>query len=188
VSTSCAQKVESCNDDIKTGNTSGNSSPGIETLSDNLGRVDISNNDVVKMDISDEKLFADPPPKEDCPICMLPMPHTEGICGVTTVYMPCCGKTLCDGCSKAEDEEMKKGNIKQWCSLCRMPLPSLEKERNQQYKKRMNMNDANAFLILGCQYQQGGMGLTQDFSKAVELWNRATELGSVNAHYNLGLV
>ena len=69
-----------------------------------------------------------------------------------------------------------------------MPLPSSEKERNQQYEKRMNMNDANAFLMLGCQYHQGGMGLTQDFSKAIELWNRATELGSVNAHYNLGLV
>ena len=28
-----------------------------------------------KMAISDDKLFADPPPKEECPLCMLPMPR-----------------------------------------------------------------------------------------------------------------
>ena len=47
-----------------------------------------------KMVISDDKLFADPPPKEDCPICMLPMPYAGGICGVRTAYQPCCGKII----------------------------------------------------------------------------------------------
>ena len=31
-----------------------------------------------KMAISDDKLFQDPPPKEDCPICTLPMPFASG--------------------------------------------------------------------------------------------------------------
>ena len=68
-------------------------------------------------ELNDEKLFKQPPPMEDCPICMQPMPFNPGICDVSTVYMPCCGKTICDGCSKAEDEEMKKGNIYCWLAL-----------------------------------------------------------------------
>ena len=112
VSTSCDQKVESCNVDSVEHNTSSNSSSGIDAVSDSLGRVDISN-DNCGVDNDDDELFQDPPPRDECPICLLPMPFTEGICGVTTVYLPCCGKVICDGCSMAEDEEMKKGNIKQ---------------------------------------------------------------------------
>ena len=29
--------------------------------------------------ISDDELFKEPPPKEDCPICFLPMSHSSGI-------------------------------------------------------------------------------------------------------------
>jgi len=31
-------------------------------------------------------LFEEPPPKEDCPICMLPMPFASGVQGVSTTY------------------------------------------------------------------------------------------------------
>ena len=34
------------------------------------------------------KLCQDHPPKEDCPICMLPMPYASGVCKVHTTYMP----------------------------------------------------------------------------------------------------
>jgi len=189
VSTSCEQKVESCNTDCVDDNTSSNSSSAIDTVSDSIERIGISNDDDdEKMSISDEKLFADPPPKEDCPICMQPMPFNPGVCGVTTVYMPCCGKTLCDGCSKAEDEEMKKGNIKLWCALCRMPLPKNDKEIMKRNKKRMSLGDAEAFYALGCSYQDGDWGLPQYYNKAMELWTNAAELGLITAHYNLGLV
>ena len=172
VSTPCDQKVEHCTVDI---------------VVTDISRVDISDDTSSISNGDDDKLFRDPPPMEDCPICMLPLPFTNSgtICGVRKTYMACCGKVLCDGCSIAEDDEMRKGNIKSWCALCRVPLPDSDEELMKRYEKRMNMNDGNAFLMLGCQYQQGGMGLTQDFSKAVELWNRAAELGSVNAHYAL---
>ena len=75
-STSCDHKVESCNNDrVSSDNSSAggrNSSSGIDTISDSLGRVDISNDDDDKMSISDEKLFQDPPPKEDCPSSCIP--------------------------------------------------------------------------------------------------------------------
>ena len=188
MSTSRDQKVESCNDDDVDHNTSSNSSSAIDTISDNLGRVGLSkDDDDDKMSISDEKLFQDPPPKEDCPICMLPMPHTLLGCGVGRVYMPCCGKLICEGCSMAEDNEMMKGNIKPWCACCRTPLPKNDKDKLKRYHKRMKLNDAAAFCNLGMEYKDGGMGLSQDINKAHEMWNKAAELGSLEAHYSLGI-
>ena len=33
----------------------------------------------------------------------------------------------------------------------------------------------------------GLLGLSQDMNKAIELWNQAVELGSINAHYNIAM-
>jgi len=134
------------------------------------------------MDISDEKLFQDPPPKEDCLICMLPMPFANGACGVGKAYMACCGKTMCSGCMIAEKDEMKEGNLKKWCSLCRVPLPGSDEEFVKRLKKRMKLNDKEAFNYLGQAYRDGSEGLTKNLSKALELYNQAAELGSCNAH------
>jgi len=79
-------------------------------------------NEVDSLGISDEELFANPPPKEDCPICMLPIPCASGLCGVRKVYMSCCGKMLCLGCMLVADGEMRKGNMKDLCPFCRVPL------------------------------------------------------------------
>jgi len=186
VSTSCEQKVEtSCNDDGRY-NTSSNSS-SVDAVSDSLCRVDISNDGDDKMSISDEKLFQDPPPKEECPICLLPIPHALSGCGVNMVYQACCGKFLCEGCSMAEDNEMREGNLKQWCALCRVPLPKDNKEMLKRFHKRLNMNDANAFCQLGCKHRTGG-DFPQDLNKANELLHKAVELGSCNANYELALM
>ena len=66
-------------------------------------------------ELRDEALFKDPPPKEDCPICFLPMP-TRSICDYIIrtnqrfsrmggladkdmeEYFTCCGKSICGGC------------------------------------------------------------------------------------------
>jgi len=67
----------------------------------------------------DDPLFQDPPPKEDCPICMLPIPVNSGTCDVHTMYQTCCGKTLCQGCVEAAKEEINKGKMKDLCPFCR---------------------------------------------------------------------
>ena len=41
-----------------------------------------------KAEFIDEKLFAEPPPREDCPICMIMVPCDEE----ESVYKSCCGK------------------------------------------------------------------------------------------------
>ena len=49
----------------------------------------------------------------------------------------------------------------------------------------MKLNDGNAFVMLGCAYREGGMGLTKDMNKALELFNQAAELKSIDAYFNL---
>ena len=46
-------------------------------------------------------------------------------------------------------------------------------------------NDATAFYNLGVGYYNGEYGLTQNFTKALELWQRAAELGSAISNYSL---
>jgi len=183
--TSCAQKVVICKEDGSQTSSNNNDIDNTDVLSAGLDTMKLSNDDD-GVDILDNKLFQDSPPKEDCPICMLPMPFTEGVCGVGTVYMPCCGKLLCFGCVFAAQVEMKKGNMKSLCAFCRVPLPDSNKEYMKRFKKRMDLNDAEAFYELACQYEQEGvLGLTQDFNKALELMNRAAELGSLKAHHSI---
>ena len=148
--------------------------------------VDAISEKLSKIEISDEELFADPPPRDDCDICFLPLPYDIRACGLVTVYQSCCGKTLCYGCMSASNDEMNKGNMKRWCPFCRVPNPKTDKELLKRLKKRLKMNDPYAFLNLGCFYRDGSTSLPQDKKKAIELWNRAVELGSVGAHYDLG--
>jgi len=99
--------------------------------------------------------------------------------------MACCGKSICSGCMIAARKEMIKGNIKRWCPFCRVPLHKTDAEAMERLKKRVKLNDAQAHLTLGHAYRNGGMGLTQDINKTIELWRKAAELGSTNAHFNL---
>ncbi|EJK54862.1 hypothetical protein THAOC_25474 [Thalassiosira oceanica] len=54
--------------------------------------------------------------------------------------------------------------------------------------KTCHQGDAAAITYLGEQHCQGTLGLAKDVPRAIELWTRAAELGSVKAHYQLGLV
>ena len=104
------------------------------------------------MVLSDDELFQDPPPKEDCQIRFLPMPYSFGVCGVNAVYMVCCGKTLCSGCIIEAKDEMKKGNMKKLCPFCRVPMHRSNEVYNKILEKQMNLGDGEAFDILGVQY------------------------------------
>jgi len=137
------------------------------------------------MNISDDELFKDPPPKEDCEICMLPIPYAQSLCRVGKTYMPCCGKVLCSGCIIASFTEMEKGNMKQWCAFCRLPFPRTSGEFTKRYNNRMKVKDAEAFRMLGKCYLDGGGFVKKSINKAIELWNRAVELGSIGVHYYL---
>ena len=52
--------------------------------------------------------------------------------------------------------------------------------------QRVGKGDAEAMSFLGEKYFHGLLGLTKDVPRAIELWTQAAELGSLDAHSNLG--
>jgi hypothetical protein len=115
-------------------------------------------------ELREEALFKDPPPKEDCPICFLPMP-IELICCVSLppatilsvpiydfaeenkelarvdmnmeTYYPCCGKNICRGCYSF----CKSGNNDK-CPFCNSDRGTKTDEEDvEEITKRVEAND-----------------------------------------------
>jgi TPR repeat protein len=158
-------------------------------------------------ELRDEALFKDPPPKEDCPICFLPMPtkliscisfppatifsvpirdHAEAnkelASFATEQYYACCGKHICGGCIHS----LFNSGINGKCPFCNADQGKTEVEQVKELMKRVEANDAAAMTALGSYYNHGKLGLHQDIKKTIELWTHAAELGSSSAHLNLG--
>jgi len=130
--------------------------------------------------ISDEELFKPPPPKEDCPICLLLMPS------MGTIYMACCGKVICSGCMHAPVYD-NRGNIaEEKCPFCRVPRHNSYEESIEREKKRIALDDPIAIHNHGIYYRDGLHGFSQDTTKAIEHWHRAAELGHANAYNSIG--
>ena len=55
-------------------------SNSIDEIVEDVGKLSVSDKEEY-----DDKLFKDPPPKEDCPICMLPMPFDYGKYGISSM-------------------------------------------------------------------------------------------------------
>jgi len=132
-------------------------------------------------ELHDIELFKQPPPAEDCPICFLQMP-TIG----AGRYMTCCGKKICGGCwySYAVKKIMKKKGDP-LCPFCRTPEYTSHEDKIQREKKRAEMNDPKAIYYQGLSYITGFWGVTIDYTKALELWHRAAELGCKDAYYTI---
>ena len=134
----------------------------------------------------DEKLFKQPPPNEDCPICFLRLPTFR----MGRRYMTCCGKSICSGCSYAPiyDDQGNKVDVdkQNQCQFCRTLAPYTMKEAIERERNRMEVNDAEAIYNLGCYYQVGRNDFSQDYDKALELFYRAAELGHIVAYTSIG--
>ena len=158
-------------------------------------------------ELRDEALFKDPPAKEECPICFLPMPIRLMCCMTlppatvlsvpiydyamanerladtnTEQYHSCCGKTICKGCIHSFRESGNSGR----CPFCNADRSKTEEEIVEKIMKRVEANDATAIYVLGSYYYHGLHGLQQDRAKAIELYDKAAELGCSNAHNQLG--
>ena len=128
--------------------------------------------------LHDESLFKQPPPKDDCPICFLPMPFA---CNEVAVFFNCCGNNVCDGCfHSCVTSEIEK------CPFCNAEEAYENEIIMERMKKRARANDANSMCELGCLYWNGKLGLRKDSKKAFELWTQAAELGSIDANYYFG--
>ena len=127
---------------------------------------------------TDEVLFKQPSPREECPICMLPLPLNEK----EMSYFECCGKTLCGGCTYS----IETGDDSITCPFCRTPAPKSDGEAIERLKKRVEANDAEAMYNLGCYSNTGRYGLQRNRRKAMKLWLRAGELGHAEGCNNIG--
>jgi TPR repeat protein len=133
-------------------------------------------------ELFDEKLFKQPPPNEDCPICYLRLPIEV----YQKKYQSCCGKILCRGCVHAHSVAAADAE-KYKCVFCRSEAPSSDEEEIERMKKRAEANDAQAMFHLGFFYQFGIIGLRQDHAKALELFHKSAKLGNHHAHFYLSL-
>ena len=94
-----------------------------------------------------EALFNQPPPNDDCPICLSTLPSLM----TGSKYQTCCGKVICSGCIHAViimDEYAK-------CPFCRSPHPKSDEEIVERTKKRVEKDDAIAIHNLGWYYHMG---------------------------------
>ena len=146
-----------------------------------------------RLSIYGDELFNNPLPRQDCPICFLPL----SFCPSEYAFQACCRKRICDGCINATDEERSHTNaaryltgmspLPQDCPFCRASLDSNNNEGIKRCKKRMTAKDANAFHHLGMLYKKGSWGLSQDYTKAFEMFLKGAELGLATAQFMVGI-
>ena len=135
---------------------------------------------LIATQLLDGKLFAQPPQREDCPICYLPLPLSYGC-----IYQSCCGKIICSGCMLSM---AGRTNVIPTCPFCKAEASLKSKENNRRLLQRIEKNnDPEAMYQLGCKYTHGMDGCTVDKSKAFELFLRATEHGCAQANNNLAV-
>ena len=155
----------------------------MEDLTDAMGKLEGWGTRDTDDIISDDELFKPPPPNEDCPICLLCLPTLAS----GSMYYACCGKIICSGCCHAPVYD-NLGNeiIEKKCPFCRTPNPTSDEECNERLQKRVEFGDAEAIRNLGCYYDEGKYGFPQNYTKALELFVRAGDLGCAKAYSDIG--
>ena len=133
-------------------------------------------------ELYDERLFNQPPPREECPICMLPLPVYERGKYTGVSFRSCCGKNICDGCECA----MVESGAKDLCPFCKTPPAESDEEEVKRVMKLTEKGNTGAHYFLAGFYAQGIKGMPQDRAKANELHLKAGELGCADAYCNLG--
>ncbi len=129
-------------------------------------------------ELRDDTLFRQPDQSDwgECPLCCLPLPLDEGKFGLFS----CCCKHICNGCFHANKQREMEQGLELKCPYCREPLPKTEEEIDQNYMKRVKVNDPIALSRMGDKSEEEG-----DLQGAVEYYTKAAELGSMLAHFNL---
>jgi len=160
-------------------------------VADQLAAVHLSGGDA-GAEGTDPELWKPHPPTEECPVCLVPLPleHDQ------VTYWPCCGQTVCDACEAETDRALcitnRKREAKELppmdtsCAFCRVPIPENGSELIKRYEERVEKGDLTAMVNLAAKYRDGQDGLARDEAKALELLQRAADLGCPEAIMKLG--
>ena len=116
-----------------------------------------------------------------CPICFL---YMEFPVNRHSKRNFCCMKRVCNGCILGAHRR----GLLDICPFCRTLLPADDASALAMIQKRVDKGDAEALHFLGEQYYKSELGLAEDVPRAIELLTRAAKLGSLEAHYQLGIV
>jgi TPR repeat protein len=130
-------------------------------------------------ELVEDKLFNDPPPKDDCPICMLPLPinivvklllnHAVGNTSAMAAFMP--------------HEKCFLAVVMPNQLLCQYCGESEIKHINQE-----KINQINKLNDLADIYFNGKHGIEIDMEKAKYYYSLAAIHGDASARYNIGMI
>ena len=132
--------------------------------------------------MADIDLFAPIVEREECSICLIPLPIDE----VEISFHTCCGKNICCGCAyKQTVTDIKKGVPKHEmkCAFCCQLEP---KNEIKAMKKLMKKNNPEAFMLMSERYRLGD-GVLQSNTRSLEMSVRAAELGNAEAYRQIGI-
>ena len=131
---------------------------------------------------ADIDLFAPIALREECPICLIPLPFS----GNEVTFSICCGINICNGCACKELlNNFKKGVMdihEQKCAFCRQPYPE---NGIKATKKLMKKKNPQAFMRMAHRYEEG-QDVFQSDTKVLEMRISAAELGEANAYGYIG--
>ncbi len=129
-------------------------------------------------EIRDDKLFRQPEESDsgECPICCLPLPLDDGKFTLNS----CCCNYICRGCFYANYLREREQGLEQRCPFCREPMPKTQEEANNMFLERVKANDPIALSKMGTRCRDEG-----NFEGAFEYFTKASELGNMEAHYQL---
>ena len=135
----------------------------------------------------DVDLFAPIPKREECPICIIPLPLNDH----EVVFMSsCCGKRVCMGCihqnisTEIKNKGKQRSRAEMKCAFCRQS-PSSGQQTIKVLKKLMKKNIPQAFMDMAERYRDGEEVFQSD-TKSLEMRIRAAEVGHANGYMHIG--
>lgn len=136
---------------------------------------------------ADDLLLFSPTPAEDCPVCMVPLP----INSLDYKYWVCCGRNICFACEVEQGRARNLRNnrrkkeelppLEEACAFCRVSASKFDnmkvEEKIRCLEERIRKGDAAAAHCLGSCYWTGMHGFEINQAKALENFQRASNLG-----------
>ena len=133
--------------------------------------------------------FHPPSPPVACPVCDLPMP----LIPKKSIYMPCCGETICHGCSRHANQRENHVNGVAHCPVCDT-MPPCMRYHVVLRKNIAENDDADAMYHMGEEYLTGGCGDwrtgvpdPEDIKEGIDLLRKAADHGSIKACCRLAM-
>ena len=113
-----------------------------------------------------------------CPIC-----HVDWDVNQSHSLQTCCCRIICPECG----DRLRASGVP--CPLCQEPSAKSDEEEVARLRRHVENGIPEAMDTLGSKYYRvGDCGLKKSAKKAARLYERAVELGSVDAMVNLGVL